>query len=90
MTLDILKDMDATALTSSKLNIEEQKANSAAQVAEMADALISKLSLGSAPPTAAPRDLESTFELPEVEIVEGELEQGEQSQNPDAWLSDRE
>lgn len=87
MTLSILKDMDHTALTTSKLAIEDKKANSAAQVASVADQILSKLALGKA--QGPSRVMEETFELPPVEMVDGEDTQGESSLNPDDWLKDR-
>lgn len=85
--LSIMKDMDQTALTTSKLNIEETKANTAAQVAAVADQILAKMSLGKV--TGAPRAMEETFELPEVELQPGEDTQGEAALNPDEWLKDR-
>lgn len=87
MTLSILKDMDQTALTTSKLAIEENKANSAAQVASVADRILASLALGSSKGPA--RDMEGSFELPAVDLVPGEDSQGETMLNPDVWLKDR-
>lgn len=87
MTLTLLKDMDHTALTTSKLNIEEKRANSAGQVAAVADAILAKMTLGAA---NVKSDIESTIDLPEVDLLDGELDQGEKSLNPDTWLADRE
>lgn len=86
-TLAILKDMDHTALTTSKLNIEEQKANTANQVAAVADRLLAKMAFGTSNPT--PRNIEQDIELPEVPMLDGEGDQGEISLNPDEWLVDR-
>lgn len=88
MALSVMKDMDQTALTTAKLAIEETKANSASQVAAIADQILSKLSLGTAP-VSTPRDIESTFELPDVDLVPGEDLQGETNLNPEEWLADR-
>lgn len=85
-TLNLLRDMDHTALTTSKLDIEEKRANSAAQVAAIADSIISKMSLGQG---QIKNDVESTLELPDVDLLEGEIDQGEISLNPDEWLADR-
>lgn len=86
-TLAILKDMDHTALTTSKLNIEEQKANTASQVAAVADSILSRMAFGTGNPV--PRNIEEDIELPDVPMLDGEGDQGEISLNPDEWLVDR-
>ncbi len=85
--LNVLRDMDHTALTTSKLDIEEKKANSAAQVAAIADNILSKMSLGQG---SVKNNIESEIDLPEVDLLDGEIDQGEKSLNPDVWLMDRE
>lgn len=86
-TLAILKDMDHTALTTSKLNIEEQRANTASQVAAVADSILSRMTFGTGNPV--PRNIEEDIELPDVPMLDGEGDQGEISLNPDEWLVDR-
>lgn len=86
LTLNILRDMDHTALTTSKLQIDEKKANAAGQVAAIADSILSKMNIGG---TIVKNNIEESLELPEVDLIEGEIDQGELSLNPDEWLKDR-
>lgn len=84
----VLKDMDQSALTQRKLNIEEQGSNNGRQSLEAYQQL--RAMLGSKPffvEGGPRRDPTAGLELPPVTLVPGEDAQGERVLNIDDYVS---
>lgn len=88
MTMQLMRDMDNTAQTATKLNIDEKNSVNSANVAALADMIIARSNIGSGVPTARPDPMLDII-LPDVDLSAEELVQGESPLAPDDWLSDR-
>lgn len=86
LTLQLMKDMDVTAQNTVKLKIEEGNAQNVSEIAGMASMFKAKLAeLASG--ASRMGSVTDGLILPDIDIVEGELEQGERTVNPDEYLS---
>lgn len=88
MTMQLMRDMDSTAQTSTKLNIDEKNTVNAANVAALADMIITRSNIGSGLKVERPDPMTGVV-LPDVELTHEESVQGESPLSPDDWLADR-
>ncbi len=88
LTLQLMRDMDNTAQTASKLAIEDRAAGSAEEVARLSLAFAAQLKNVSSGQVRINK-LEDDIVLPEFEFDKAELEQGEAPLEQDTYIGDR-
>lgn len=88
LTMQLMRDMDTTAQNSIKLNIEEKNSVNAANVATLADMIISRTNMGSLP-NGVRRDPTLGLELPVLVVTDEEIAQGEVPLSAEEWIEDR-
>ena len=88
MTMQLMRDMDGTAQTATKLNIDANTSVNSANVAALADMIIMRSNIGNQKTSDRP-DPMAGVELPVIEFTLDEITQGETPLSPDDWIEDR-
>lgn len=88
--LSVLRDLDHTAQTTSKLDIDRSSADNAARIGSLADSIISKMTFTGPAGATRVQAPDEGLDLPKVNLNSGESDIGEVPMAPDVWIQDRE